>query len=57
MAHQVDLEEFIDDVLSSVEVEGLPDALVEILKVHMLQADTGRKTRLQKVLREGSHAD
>jgi hypothetical protein len=55
VAHQVDLEEFIDDVLGSVE--GLPDALVEILKAHMLQADSGRKIRLQKALREGIHAD
>lgn len=55
MAHQVDLEEFVDDVLGSIE--GLPDALVEILRAQMLQADTGRKTRLQKALKEGSHAD
>jgi len=55
VAHQVDLNEFVDDVLGSVE--GLPDALVEILKAQMLQADTGRKTRLQEALREGSDAD
>lgn len=55
MAHHVDLEEFVDDVLGSVE--GLPEALIETLKAQMLQEDTSRKVRLQKALREEVHAN
>lgn len=50
MSYKVDLERFVEAVLESVP--DLPDALAEELKARMTQADSSRKTDLQKILEE-----
>ena len=55
MAHRVDFEQFIEEVLDSVS--DLPDDLKEALKERMHQADSTRKIDLQELLSETAHAD